>query len=115
MTILKNVTEVKFQEDGCFVKHNNGGSRYNAGVGTVSFDTPVKTTAEIYKDMEDTRVVFMPDKPVACWINDHETGDDMLCDSMEIMKKKKWEERDGHALQRRLDDDLTGQDEESYY
>jgi len=59
--------------------------------------------------------VIMAIEPLACWIDDAETGDAMHCDSMERMQKDDWEGRDKRAMQRRMDEDLTGQDEEGSY
>jgi len=58
--------------------------------------------------------IFMANEPIACWVNDAETGDEMHCDSIERMIKDDWEGRDRRAMQKRRNEDLTGQDEENY-
>lgn len=118
MPILTNVIEVelwmkekptstnKKQEDyGCFVKHTWGRRWYD--VESVHFFTPAKAVAT----KEYTR--FIPESPVACWINPY-AGEEMVCDTMDNMKKNQWEERERRAIKEQIDQDLTGQDEESF-
>jgi hypothetical protein len=120
MTVIKNVTEVEYrihkdmESAGALVKTATDeiGKWYE--VETVDITIRPGHAMPNGFAFRPQGSIFMAVEPVACWINDAETGDEMHCDSLERMEKEDWMERDRRAFQKRRDEDLTGQDEESY-